>query len=431
MKNEIKKIDIECVKRYQKNPKDLDAFNEIYNFYKDYLYFFTYTYVKNSTDAEEIVQETFIKVIKKIHTLEKPEAFHAWLYRICYTNVMLHYRKRKKYFQLDEEKDFEEIEDEKINTEDVFTKNEIYTEVEQSIDQLGSKFKSIAQLYYFDELKLKEISEVLNVPVGTIKSRLNKIRSDIKGDLEAKGIHPNQFLSIGFTPFMYGFYEYLMSANPLTLEQSDKIYNALTATALTTSTALLSSGSTSSKIAAKLAASLGVATAGTFGLSLLLKEDQAIIQQVNYYNELTNKSVEVNALLREDIEANQIEVSSNNMKIEFDYENNILTFFVDENGAYEIKVENDTKEIEINNIDKEAPIINEVSYVDNGVHLSMEDQLSGVNFENSYAEYNGSKYTISENGIIEGMFEDVTIKVYLSDYSGNESVYDINTYWVK
>lgn len=431
MKNEIKKIDIECVKRYQKNPKDLEAFNEIYNFYKDYLYFFTFTYVKNSTDAEEIVQETFIKVIKKIHTLEKPEAFHAWLYRICYTNVMLHYRKRKKYFQLDEENDFEEIEDEKINTEDVVTKNAIYTEVEQSIDQLDSKFKSIAQLYYFDELKLKEISEVLNVPVGTIKSRLNKIRSDIKGDLEAKGIHPNQFLSIGFTPFMYGFYEYLMSANSLTLEQSDKIYSALSATALTTSTALLSSGSTSSKIATKLVASLGVATAGTFGLSLLLKDDPAIIQQVNYYDELTNKSVEVSALVHEDIKENQIVIISNNKNIEFDYDNNILTFLAEDNGLYEIKVAEENKNIEITNIDKQAPIINKVSYVNEGVLLSMEDQLSGIDYNKSYAEYNGSKYAISDSGVIEGTFGDVTIKVYLSDYSDNESVYDINTYWEK
>lgn len=111
MSKETKRVDTEYVIRYQNDQKDLEAFNHIYAFYKNALYYFCVSYVKRSADAEEIVQETFLKVIRNIKDLQSPEAFHAWLYRICYSMIMLHYRKNKKHQEVNEDIELEELQD--------------------------------------------------------------------------------------------------------------------------------------------------------------------------------------------------------------------------------------------------------------------------------------------------------------------------------
>lgn len=430
MKKEIKRIDVKYIKRYQKNPKDIEAFNIIYNFYKDYLLYFAFTYTRSMSDAEEVVQETFYKMIRKIHTLEKPESFHAWLYTICYTNAMLHYRSKNKYYQLDEENGMEEIEDMHINTEDTYTKKQIYEEVDKAIKNLGVRFQSIAQLYYFDNLKIREIAGVLDVPEGTVKSRLNKIRSDLKTQLEEKGIQPKHFLSVGFAPFMLQYFQ--AAAQHIKISPQDSIHMVdgliKTISGISISAVSIKSAPLLSKV--KIATSFAVALLGTGCIAYLLPKDEVTIEKVSYYQELTNNTLQVDILLNREMSKDTIKVKSEKQKLAFTKNKNKISFDVEKNGTYEVSVGRQKQDIHITNIDKEAPIMKGVGYVDKGIKIDVSDNHE-VDYHKSYALYDNKKYPIDESQFIEGDFKDTAIKLYLYDKSGNTSTYDITATVVK
>jgi RNA polymerase sigma-70 factor (ECF subfamily) len=424
VKKEIRKIDISFVKRYQKNPNDLEAFNEIYNFYRDYLLYFAFTYTKDMNDAEEVVQETFVKVIHKIHTLEKAEAFHAWLYRICYTTAMLQYRTNNKYDQFKDENDDENIEDLRANTNKEYTKNRLYEEVNQVISELGVRYQPVAQLYYFDELKIKEISEVLEIPEGTIKSRLNKIRSDLKNRLEEHGLRPGSLLSVGFTPFMYQYFQEIMKTVQMDPSHTSVMLDGLHNTITSIGTTALATKSIHSITKQKVLTSLGIAIVGTLALYYFLPKDPITIEQVSYYQEITNKTLEVDVLLNTAVLKEDITITNEKQKIPFIHTEATISFEVEKNGTYTFKVGDQIKDITITNIDKEAPVMKSSSYINTGIQLEIYDNYS-IDYEKSYALYQDTKYPITKTNTIIGDFKDATTKVYLYDTTGNMSVYEL------
>lgn len=139
-----------------------------------------FVYVKNKDDALDVVQEVAYQSFKKIDTLRKPEYFKTWLMKItmnCATNVI---RKNKKVVFLKPE--FEEI----IGTEDEDILFSI--SLQELIDGLEEDEKSIVLLKFYHNHTFKEISEILDIPLGTAKSilyrALDKLRKHFKeGDI--------------------------------------------------------------------------------------------------------------------------------------------------------------------------------------------------------------------------------------------------------
>lgn len=139
-----------------------------------------YVYVKNKDDALDVVQEVAYQSFKKIHTLKMPEYFKTWLMKItmnCATNVI---RKNKKVVHLKPEyEEFIGIENEDIP---------LSLSLKNLIEVLDENEKSIVLLRFYHDHTFKEISELLEIPLGTAKSilyrALDKLRKQYKeGDI--------------------------------------------------------------------------------------------------------------------------------------------------------------------------------------------------------------------------------------------------------
>ncbi|MEH7385457.1 sigma-70 family RNA polymerase sigma factor [Bacillus sp. JJ1521] len=165
---------IRLVKNAQKgNDK---AFLKLFQQYEEDIYRMAYVYVKNKDDALDIVQEVAYQSFKKIDTLKNPEYFKTWLMKItmnCATNVV---RKNKKVVQLKPE--YEEF---------MGTENEdipFSISLQDLIDGLDKDEKGIVLLRFYHNHTFKEISEILEIPLGTAKSilyrALDKLRKQFK-----------------------------------------------------------------------------------------------------------------------------------------------------------------------------------------------------------------------------------------------------------
>ncbi|WP_147533295.1 sigma-70 family RNA polymerase sigma factor [Bacillus marasmi] len=165
---------IRLVKKAQRgNDK---AFLKLFQQYEADIYRMAYVYVKNKGDALDVVQEVAYLSFKNIDTLKKPEYFKTWLMKItmnCATNVI---RKNKKIVHLKPEYEkFIGIENEDIP---------LSVSLQDLIETLEEDEKSVVLLKYYYNHTFKEISEVLEIPLGTAKSilyrALDKLRKQFK-----------------------------------------------------------------------------------------------------------------------------------------------------------------------------------------------------------------------------------------------------------
>jgi len=162
--------------------RDKNSFKELYERFKIPLYKIIFSMIKNDEKTADIIQDTFIKAIKNIEQLKNINSIDYWLYRIAINSTLNTINKEKKMlFKGDM---IGNISDKK--TADTFikvdndTKEDNYYLLLELIDELPTKYKLIITLKYIDNLKEVEISEILDIPVGTVKSRLNIARKKLK-----------------------------------------------------------------------------------------------------------------------------------------------------------------------------------------------------------------------------------------------------------
>ena len=163
------------VKKAQKgNDK---AYIELFQQYEEDIYRMAYVYVKNKHDALDIVQEVAYQSFKKISTLNKPQYFKTWIMKITINCALNLINKNKQVVQLNPK--FEVHKGEEV--EDIA----ISLSLRELMDTLQEDEKSVILLKYYNDRTLKEISEILEIPLGTAKSilyrALNKLRQNLKG----------------------------------------------------------------------------------------------------------------------------------------------------------------------------------------------------------------------------------------------------------
>lgn len=162
------------VKKAQKgNDK---AYLMLFQQYEADIYRMAYVYVKNKEDALDLVQEVAYQSFKKIRTLENPEYFKTWLMKITMNCALNLINKNKKVIPLNV--DFEVL----TGSEDKDIA--LSLSLHKLIDTLKEDEKSVILLKYYDDRTLKDISEILDIPLGTAKSvlyrALAKLRQNVK-----------------------------------------------------------------------------------------------------------------------------------------------------------------------------------------------------------------------------------------------------------
>jgi RNA polymerase sigma-70 factor (ECF subfamily) len=175
---------------------DRGAFVELVELYRSKIQKLGYRMLLNKLDTEDIVQETFIRVYLNLNHYDESQKFSTWVYRICRNACIDLLRKKRPTHSLDaelfEHEDgntyYHKIPTTENSPEFLALQSETKEQIHKTLDKLSDKYKTIIRLYYLDELTLQEISQLLNLPVTTIKTRLHRGRELLKNKWKTKTI---------------------------------------------------------------------------------------------------------------------------------------------------------------------------------------------------------------------------------------------------
>ncbi|NJX16244.1 sigma-70 family RNA polymerase sigma factor [Tamlana crocina] len=153
-----------------KSDKDKDeAFRALISLYKERLYWHIRSIVKSHDDTDDVLQNTFIKVYKNIHNFKGESKLFSWMYRIATNESITFINKNARRLQTSSE----EVQQQAINnlTSDVyFEGTEIQLKLQKAIATLPEKQQLVFNMKYFQDLKYKEISEILETSEGALKA---------------------------------------------------------------------------------------------------------------------------------------------------------------------------------------------------------------------------------------------------------------------
>jgi len=160
--------DLELVELFQKGNET--SFNELVRRYQEKVYWIARRFVNDHDQADDIVQEVFVKVYSALKYFRGKSSVYTWLYRITVNVALNTIRKQriKDFVRIDEF--FEKADDDKEQPDAIFEKDEQQKLVEEAIATLPEKQKAVFILRYHEELSYEEISFILKTSVGGLKA---------------------------------------------------------------------------------------------------------------------------------------------------------------------------------------------------------------------------------------------------------------------
>ena len=176
---------------------DTNAYAKLVDRYKDLVYTLAIRMLKNREEAEEIAQDTFIKVFKSLDKFKGDSKFSTWIYRVAYNTCLDAIKKNKKH---QNDVAIDEYTFNKLDTIDNALENIIKEErsvlIKNCINKLPEESSVILTLFYFEELSLEEISKVINIEANTVKVKLFRARKKLAVILE-EYLQPQNRISYG------------------------------------------------------------------------------------------------------------------------------------------------------------------------------------------------------------------------------------------
>lgn len=164
---------------------DTNAFSQLVDRYKDLVYTLAIRMLKHKEEAEEVAQDTFIKVYKSLNKFKGDSKFSTWIYRVAYNTCLDAIKKNKKHIN---DVEIDEFTYNKLDTIDNALDNIIKKErsqlIKNCINQLPEDSSALLTLFYFEELSLDEISKIINVETNTVKVKLFRARKKLAVVLE-------------------------------------------------------------------------------------------------------------------------------------------------------------------------------------------------------------------------------------------------------
>jgi RNA polymerase sigma-70 factor, ECF subfamily len=171
---------------------DQSAFAELVELYKDKVFQICYRMLGNRHEAEDISQEAFIRAYVNIETFNQKRKFSTWLFRIATNLCIDRIRKKKPDYYLDAEVAgtegltmYSQVAADVQMPEDEVENMELQETIQKEISKLPEKYRSVIVLKYIEELPLQEISEILDMPLGTVKTRVHRGREALRKQLKS------------------------------------------------------------------------------------------------------------------------------------------------------------------------------------------------------------------------------------------------------
>ena len=181
---------------------DMDAFERLILQHEKTVYNLAFRMLYHSEDAKDVSQEVFLKAYRNIGNFDERSAFSTWLYRITYNTCIdaTRRQKGKQSYSLEDELENEEgtiqrqVADKGDTPEEAILKKEQRSEILQALDTLSEEHKTAIILRDVKGLSYEEIAEILEISLGTVKSRISRARNQCKQEIlkirERKNMEP-------------------------------------------------------------------------------------------------------------------------------------------------------------------------------------------------------------------------------------------------
>lgn len=163
---------------------DTLAFQSLIEEHKVYLYNIAYAILNNSDDAGDAICETIFKSFNSLNSLKNPEYFKTWITRILVNECRKILKQKKKVVSLEDYMNSPQI---------AYTDCQLNTklDLQKALSALDKKQYDVIVLFYYNDLSIEEISDILDIPTGTVKSRLHTAKKNLYEILNKEGGYKN------------------------------------------------------------------------------------------------------------------------------------------------------------------------------------------------------------------------------------------------
>lgn len=391
---------VELVREYQRG--DVKAFDGIYSLCYMPIYYLIYKMVRDKHEAEDLTQEVFLQIFHRIEDLTDPKSFKCWSNRIAYHSTLDYISFVR--FTSTKGLPLDEILESELGTESLSKQGLSIEQLEQrytimrAADELSWALRATLLLKYFSELREQDIAEIMDVPIGTVKSRLSEAKKKMK-----KLIGNKLFC---FSPFtFYTFFahlEYLQMGGRAALASSAVVGKAAAAV-------LLSTGL------------VGAVALRGIRISAVQYRDPS-----HYVNEqLLRFQVTSGAPIRKITLRGEEEIPlSRNGKV---YE-----AVISKNGSYTIEVSDISNQksvmtVRLSNIDVEAPEYLGYREQEGLMYLRFADREAQIDWDELHCECGEQSVEAlsidREAGILQIPLTYFPLRVRIQDRAGNQAVY--------
>ena len=138
----------------------------------DSAYRFAFTYMKNQQDAEDVVSDSIIRALKAADNLKEPDRIKTWFFKIVSNTAITHIKKKQRVIPF-----------ETMDNEDTYEDSYNISNLNEMIERLPKEYMEVIVLRYFEDMKIKDLAEVLNINESAAKTRLYKALKILKEDM--------------------------------------------------------------------------------------------------------------------------------------------------------------------------------------------------------------------------------------------------------
>ena len=165
---------------------DRDAFVRLHERHNVRLLYYLRRLLSPAHHAEDVLQEVWVTVVRKIATLEQPQAFKVWLYRIAHNRAVSRLRRERRHVPLDELPEELEIDPASSQDDDRAPFARFDTQaIHSGLERLSTPHREVLTLRFLDELSYEQIAEITGCNLGTVRSRIHYAKKALHGHLVA------------------------------------------------------------------------------------------------------------------------------------------------------------------------------------------------------------------------------------------------------
>lgn len=174
--------------------QDFGAFEELVARYDDKIYRLAFRFVRNETEAKEIVQDTFLSVWRKLDTFKGDSQFGSWLYRVAANAALMRLRAQRRHPEVSTEElpvdyldNYGHVQSQGENwakrPDDELQSDELRRRIQKAVDELPEIYRTVFLVRDVEGLSTEETAEVLEISVPTVKTRLHRARIALRNEI--------------------------------------------------------------------------------------------------------------------------------------------------------------------------------------------------------------------------------------------------------